>query len=285
MPRPGILFLLLLLSLQPSIGLAADATSLHVGVFPRRPAIDTQRLFGPLADFLSARLGIPVTLHAPADYPAFWSAVKQGRYDLVHYNQYHYIRAHREFGHRLLVKNEERGRSELRAALYVRTDSPIRRVTELRDGKILFGGDRSAMVSYILATDLLRQSGLAAGDYLESFAQNPPKAITAMYFHQGDAAAAGEAVADLPIVIKAIGGNGVRKLALSRPIPHLPWAVTGDLPQSLQIQLRDALLALNDDVKGRRILQRLSLTGLRPASDGEYDRVREVVAHVLGERF
>jgi len=285
MPRPGIALLLLLLSLQPGVGLALDPASLHVGVFPRRPAVDTQRLFGPLTDFLSTRLGIPVKLHAPADYAAFWSAVEQGRYDLVHYNQYHYIRAHREFGHQLLVKNEERGRSELRAALFVRDDSPIRRVAELDGGKILFGGNRSAMVSYILATDLLRQSGLEAGSYLESFAQNPPKAITAMYYRQGDAAAAGDIVADLPVVINAIGNGRVRQLALSTPIPQLPWAVTENVPGDLQIRLLDTLLALNDDTRGRRILQRLSLTGLRLASDGEYDRVREVVARVLGERF
>jgi len=283
MSRPGIALLLLLLSLEPGIGLARDPADLHVGVFPRRPAVDTQRLFGPLTDCLPTRLGIPVTLHAPSDYATFCSAVEQGRYDLVHDNPYRDVRAHREFGHQLLAKNEERGRSELRAARLVRTDSRIRRVAEPIRGKILFGVDRSAMVSYVLVTELLRPSGLQAGDYLESFAQNPAKAVTAMYYRQGGAAA-GEIVADLPVVIDATGNDSARKLALSKPIPQLPWTVTDNVPENLQIRPVDALLALNDDSRGRRILQRLSLTGLRLANDGKYDRVREVVVHVPGER-
>lgn len=259
--------------------------SLRVGVFPRRAAADTQAMFRPLAEFLSERLGRPVSLATPADYLAFWSALGRGEYDLVHYNQYHYVRAKREFGHRLIAKNEEFGRSDISAAILVRRDEPYRSLHDLRGRKILFGGGRSAMVSYVLAVDMLRGAGLQDSDYIAQFAQNPLKALIALNYMQGDAAAAGDGVTALPLVSEMVDTEGLRVLAHSSPIPHLPWAVSARVDERQAWMIRDALLSLNDSARGRELLGKMQLTGLRPAGDAEYDSVRRIIARVLGENY
>lgn len=284
MPHLGTLLLLLSL-LMPVASQALADGMLHLGVFPRRPAADTQRLFEPLAEYLGKRLNQAVALHTPADHPSFWHAVEQERYDLVHYNQYHYIRAHRQFGHELVAKNEEQGKTALRAGLFVRWDSPYASPQDLRDRKILFGGDRSAMVSYILATDLLREAGLGPDDYLERFAQNPFKAAIALHYRQADAAAAGEHITSLPVITNAIGADALRPIAFSIAVPHLPWSVSSRVSPARRAEIRDALLSLNDATDGRRILRRMALSSIRAAEDAEYDGVRQVVERVLGRNY
>ncbi len=237
-------------------------------------------MFQPLADYLSERLGVAVSLATPADYPAFWSAVEGGRYDLIHYNQYHYVRARQEFGHVLLARNEEFGQPRLRAAILVRDDSPYRILKDLKGHKILFGGGPDAMVSYILATDILRGAGLRAGDYVEQFAQNPVKALIALHYMQADAAGAGEQVRAL-----TSGSDRLRALGYSLSVPHLPWAAGGHVEQARRQALRDALLALNHGARGRQILASMQLSGLAAASDREYDIARQVIRRVLGEHY
>ncbi|WP_043106836.1 phosphate/phosphite/phosphonate ABC transporter substrate-binding protein [endosymbiont of unidentified scaly snail isolate Monju] len=138
---------------------AADTTPFRIGVFPRLNQDKTLRQFQPLAEWLGRHLGREVVLESAPDFAAFWERVKAERYALIHYNQYHYIRAHREFGHRVILKNEELGRSQIRATFLVPADSHIRNIAQLRGMKILFGGGKGAMVTHILARDLLRAGG------------------------------------------------------------------------------------------------------------------------------
>jgi phosphonate transport system substrate-binding protein len=264
---------------------ADEGAALHLGVFPRHPAQDTQQMFEPLRAHLSERLGRPVMLHTPVDYPSFWSAIEEGRFDLLHYNQYHYVRAHAEHGHRLVAANEEHGRPQIRALVYVRSDSAVQTLNDLRGRKILFGGGPSAMVSYILATDLLRSHGLEDGDYIEQFAQNPVKALLALHFMQADAASAGDPVIELPRVREQIGDGGLRVLAQSQAIPHLPWAVSESQTHALKTAVGDVLLDLNTSREGRGILHAMQLSGLSAVEDRQYDVVRRIVARVLDEHY
>ena len=276
---------LILLVGSTAASAAETADILRIGIFPRRPTTDTQQMFQPLADHLSTVLDLPVTLDAPPDYASFWSAVEQGRYDLVHFNKYHYVRAHHEFGYEVIGKNEEFGQPVLRANILARRDSRYRDLNDLRGRKILFGGGRSAFISYILATDMLRDAGLQDGDYIEQFAQNPIKAVIALYYMQSDAAAAGDGVSFLPLVKRSLDDRELRVLSQSIAVPHIPWAVSPDIEPARRNALREALQGLNHSAQGRKVLGNMQLTGIRPAQDAEYDVVRNIVARVLGEHY
>lgn len=266
-------------------GIAETDGELRLGVFPRHPAQDMQRMFEPLRRYLSETLGTAVSLHTPVDYASFWAAVEAGDYDLLHYNQYHYVRGHAAFGHRLVAANEEHGRQQIAARIYVRTDSEAQQLDDLRGRKILFGGGPDAMVSYVLGTDLLRKRGLNEGDYIARFAQNPVKALIGLHYMQADAAAAGAPVIDLPTIRQQLGDGSLRVLAQGDPIPHLPWATAATVDEDRRQAIETALLDLNSALGGRAILDAMQLTGLRRASDRQYDSVREVIQRVHGEDY
>lgn len=264
-------------------GNAAEA--LIMGVFPRVDAVETNRMFQPLAKYLTDVLGQPVVVETAKDFESFLNGVAQKRYDLVHFNQYHYIKSHKEQGYQVILKNVEQGRDTLGAAIVVRADSNLRSAADLKGKKVIFGGDRSAMQAYVIATYLLRKGGLKKGDYVEEFSKNPPNAVMATFFKQADAAGAGDQVLQIPSLAKQIDVQQMRYLVTGEPLPHLPWAVKGDMPRELRTRIQQAMAGLNKTEEGKALLKRTTYDGFSVATDAEYDKHRDVVKEVLGEDY
>jgi phosphonate transport system substrate-binding protein len=252
--------LLLTLAAPPCLSDTPDAAprELVLGVFPRRPAIETRQMFDPLAEYLAATLHRPVRLEVPPDFPAFWRAVSDNRFQLVHYNQFHYVRAHQEFGHRVILMNEENGRDRIRSTLWVRTDSGI---------------------------DLLRQAGLKDTDYLQQFAINPINALQAIYYRQGVAAGLNRRADRQTVLQHKVDFAELRPLLVSPAVAHHPWAVTPDVDASLTREIQQSLLALKQTSHGRKILASAGLTGFSPARDEDYDPHRQIIFRVTGEDY
>jgi phosphonate transport system substrate-binding protein len=272
--------LLLYLCCWHTLSLAADP--LMIGIFPRRDAAITTKLFSPLARYLERELGIPVSMELSSNFDNFHSNLKQRRYDLVHLNPYDYIDVHDDLDYDALVQNEEFGEPTIKGAIYVRRDSGINQVSDLIGKKILFGGGPRAMMSYVVPTYLLQQAGLAKEDYQEAFAINPPNAVLATYLQQSDAGGAGEVVRRLPVVTSKIDVNQLSLLAVSQPLSHLPWAVKREMPAEMKHRLKTLLIDLKQTQEGRNILEYARLSAFNPATDKDYDAHREIVESVYG---
>lgn len=255
---------------------------LRLGVFPRRTLARTLAMFTPLAEELGRALGREVRLEAPKDFDAFWKGVAQNRFDIVHYNQYHYIKARAQFGHRLVAKNEERGSRTVTGVVFVRADSGVESLAELKHKTIVFGHNRFAAQAYIAPTYLLRKGGLGANDYRERFAATACDAATAVYLGEAPAGAAPLAcISDN----SAVDRTQLTLLAQTGPIAHLPWAVSRDVSEALRQRIHTALMAMPRSVSGRAALAHARLTGLAPAVDAEYRLMRTIIAEVLHERY
>jgi phosphonate transport system substrate-binding protein len=276
----GSLFLFVSLLATP-----AGADPLIMGVFPRLSAVDTTRSFQPLARHLSEITGREVRLETAKDFETFWNSVSAQRYDLVHFNQYHYLKSHKMQGYQVIVKNREQGQSTLAASLVVRADSPIRSIADLKGKRVIFGGDRSAMQAYVGATYLLRSAGLKSGDYQEDFAKNPPNAAMAVFFKQADAAGAGDHVLEIAGLAKQVNTGELRYLATGEQMPHLPWAVKHTVSSKLRQQIQAAMLDLSQTAQGKAVLAAMGYDGFAAATDREYDKHRQIVREVLGEDY
>ncbi len=250
----------------------AAARPLDMGIFPRYSVSQTERMFRPIADYLSTQLGRPVRLYTTPDFPSFWTLVNQGRFDLVHYNQYHYLKAHKRFGHRAILRNEENGQDRIHSVIAVRADSAFHSIADLHGAKILFGGGRGAMMSYIVARHILQQAGLQPEDYLASFSKTPVGAVREMFYGQGDAVGIGHTMLEAGgMPWEELGLAPPRILLRSKPLPLHPWAVSAQVDRKLAGEIKKALLGLNHSREGRQLLRQARLTGLRPASDSDYD--------------
>ena len=286
-PRPRWLApLLLLAALVAAVPAPLYAEEgLTLGIFPRRSAKATVTLFQPMADYLADRLKRPVELVTTKDFDAFWRDVEARRYHLVHFNQYHYVKAHALHGYEVVGLNVEFGSPDLRTAIYARRDGEVQRLADLRGRRVIFGGGRDAFVAYLAATRLLRRAGLEPGSYTEVFAKSPPNAIQAVYFHQAEAGAAGDIGIRLPIVTRKIRVEELFTLAESEPYAHIPWAVRDDLPADLKQHVADLLTGLQGSEAGRAVLHAARLDRIDPATDEAFAPHREVIREVLGEEY
>lgn len=258
---------------------------LVLGIFPRRNAKETIKLFQPITDYLSQQLGRRVQLVTGKNFESFWQDVIDKRFDIVHYNQYDYIVSHKLYDYQVILKNEEFGSATIAGSIWVRNDSDIKSITDLKGKKVAFGGGPKAMVSYIIPTYLLMNGGLKKQDYQEIFAKNPPNSLLSTYYRQTDAAGAGDRVVKLNVVSKQIDADQMRLLIKSEDLPHIPWAVKNTLPEDLKTKIKQLMLLLNESPEGEKILSAAKLTGIRDANDHDYDEYRKILDAVYGEKY
>ena len=273
-----LLWLIATAAVAPVIQAADDP--LIMGVFPRRNAAETTKLFTPMADYLGEQLNRKVRLVTASNFESFWQGVTERRYDVVHYNQYHYIRSAQSY--QVIAHIEEFGKSTIAGVVYVRKDSGITALAQLRGRTVLFGGGEDAMISYITNRYLLLQAGLKKDDFKSLFAVNPPNSILALHIRQVDAAGAGDGVLDLPLVRKAISPDELTALAVSAPLLQLPVAVTRTMPANLRTSIQSILLNLQNSEAGKQVLKSAAMTGMGKAEDKDYDPHRKIVRAVMG---
>ena len=255
---------------------------LNMGVFPRRPVAKTHKFFKPLAEKLSKELGEPVKLITAKNFKAFWKDAQSGKYDIVHYNQYHYLLNHKAKGYKVIAVNEEFGNNMIAGTLSVRKDSGINSVADLKGKTILFGGGKKAMGSYIAPTFALKKAGLVAGkDYKVKFSKNPPSAVIGVYNKAADAAGAGNVILKVKGVTSKIDVSQMKILVESEPFIHLTWAVKGDMPDAKAKKIQAIMTSLKSS--DPKVLKAAKVTNFVKASDSDFAKVREIVKNVTGE--
>ena len=251
-----------------------------LGVFPRFNASETTTRYTALTDYLSERLQRKVKLVTSRDFETFWRGIETRTYDIVQYNQYHFIRSANHY--RVIAHNKEFGKSTLSGVLFVRKDSNITSLAQLRGRTIMFGGGEDAMFAYIAPMHLLLQAGLKKEDFKIRFAVNPLNAVIGAYHRQADAAASGDGVIEQPAVKNAINTDELTILATSEQLLHLPWAVKRSLPARLRESIQSALIELEGNEAGRKVLKAAVLTGIGKAEDSDYEPHRRIVRAVTG---
>ncbi len=258
---------------------AADSP-LVLGVFPRYKATETFTLFKPLVDHLSLQVGREISLVTSKDFDSFWTGVTEQRYDIVHYNQYHYINSARAYT--VIAHQQEFGKNAVAGALFVRKDAGITQISQLRGRTIIFGGGKDAMLSYIAPRFLLMQAGLKEGDFKSEFSVNPPNALLALYHKQADAAGGGDILIDLPVVRNAINTQELTVLATTEPLLFLPWAVKRSMPAKLRESVQSVMVGLERTDAGRKVLSAAKATGMGKAEDKDYNPHRKMINAVFG---
>ncbi|MFV1982266.1 MAG: phosphate/phosphite/phosphonate ABC transporter substrate-binding protein [Thiohalomonadales bacterium] len=257
------------------IPISSDQT-LILGVFPRRNSAKTIRMFNPIAQYISRKIGMKVVIETSNDFYTFWNNVKAKKYDIVHYNQLHYVLSNKKQGYTIILKNNEFGSSVIKPTITVRGDSKIKSIKDLKNKTIHFGGGRLAMASHVANRVAIREQGIDDNDYKWTYAKNPPEATRSVYNLIADAASIGDVILKFPELKRSINVNNFRKIYTGPDLPQLPWAVSDKITPDLAIKIQTAMMLLNDTEEGSSILTNASLTGLMIATDKEYDVVRDI---------
>lgn len=272
----SLVLLIAATALTPVI--AAD--DLVLGIFPRYNATETTSRYTPVAEYLTDRLGRKVVLVTSKDFQSFWRGIEQQRYDVVQYNQYHYIRSAKTY--QVIAHNKEFGKDTMAGALYVRKDSGITSLAQLRGRTVMFGGGEDAMIAYIAPLYMMLQAGLRKDDFKSLFAITPINSVLGVYHKQADAAGSADNALGQPVIGNVINTGELTVLAVSEQLLQLPWSVKRTTPARLRESIQSSLVDLENSEAGRNVLKTALLTGIGKADDKDYEPHRKMVRAVMG---
>lgn len=258
-----------------AFGFAGGAhAQLVLGVHPFKPSTRLFEAFTPLTNYLSEKLGQPVSLRIAKDYEEQVDAIGRGDIDIAYLGPSLYVKLRDEHGEQPLLARQQIGASPVfHGKIFVRIDSPIQTMKELTGKRFAFGEPHSTM-SHLVPRYMLWQAGVTAEQFASyKFVGDHVNVALGVLVGDFDAGAVKE---DVYFNYKS---RGLREIATSAPISDHVFVASRKLPEAQVRKLREILLRMNQDPKGLAALQAITkgVTALVPAQDSDYDSLRVVL--------
>jgi len=254
---------------------------LRFGLSPAR-GVERARAAGErLAEYLSARLGCAVRATVFGDYQSLVDAAATGEVDLAWMPPVAFLVAHDRAVSALAIV-ERHGHASYESAIFVRADSPLRGLADLR-GKSIAWVDQSSASGYVFAAaELVRVLGRLDGALGRQHYFGSHREVCEAVLNGWCEAGATYAVREGDRVVQAgwldaLGERaaGVRPIAFSVPIPGDAIACRPGLPQRIRADVEAALLATRDDVEGQSLLSDVfGADGFAPSDGSTHETLR-----------
>ncbi len=243
-----------------ALSLAAVRPAAYVAATPQEkltlafiPQENPEKLLDDISvirEYLSDEMGMEVDGYVTLDHAAAVEALRNDRADISFMGALPYVLAHHHIGAQVVLAEVYRGSAMYRARLFVRRDSGITKLEDLRGQSIAFA-DPISESGYLYPLDLFAKAGfLAPGDDPQSFfgsvyfAGGYQQAIQAVANGYVEAAGASQ-FAELLLTPEQL--REVTWIAESDLIPSHAVIARGDLAPGVVAAFKRAMLKLNED--------------------------------------
>lgn len=266
----------------------ADLTYAYLPQYSHRVSFERHHL---LVDYLQNATGLTVRQVYPDTFDEHMTMVGQGLIDISFSNPFVYVKINRRYGAEAFARIvEPPSRKGFRSQIICRSDdASVETVDDCR-GKRWLAVDPSSAGGYLFALGLFLDHGLTRDDFAEvAFAPGPggkqEKVVLGVHSGKFDIGSIREGT--LSLMADRIDLGGIRVLAQSRYYPGWVYAAKKGLPADVLDKVKRAMLALDiHNPAHRRILEQARFTDIIPASDADFDPVRELARRLeqAGER-
>jgi len=234
------------------------------------PAVMHQRL-KPLSQYLSDALGRTVLIKPAPDLSKAVDEIASGDVDIAYLTPLAYVKAQRAGNVRVVAKTVTKGRDTFKLMIVVRADSPIRSVRELAGKRFALGDPAALLQRAVVVNAGIRLEQLGSYRFLGHY-DNIARGILNGDFDAG--------------ILKDTTAyqwqqKGLRILHASPDLPPYNIAVSRKLDPATVAAIQSALLRLDaKKPEHAAVIKALDpgYDGFAPASDADYDVVRQLVA-------
>lgn len=256
-------------------GAAAGAPApMVLAVQPYLPPEEIVRRFTPLAEALAGTVGRPIVVRVGVNYAENIASIGTDSVDIAYMGPASYVRMTGRYGTKpLLARQVINGDPMLHGEIFVRQDSPIRTLQDLKGKRFAFG-DPESTGSHIVPAAMLRAAGvpesaLAQVAFLHAH-RNVALAVLAGDF---DAGAVHEDI------FREYAPRGLRSLAHEPPVPDHLFVASDRLSATELEKLRRALEELPGTSAGKAAMTAIDpgMTALVAARDADYDSLRALM--------
>jgi phosphonate transport system substrate-binding protein len=283
----GCLTVALLVLLVSGPASVAAQGSLHLVLTPSQKPTDLLAAGQEFGEALARLAGIPVRVTVAADYAAVIEALRNRTADLAFTHPVGYVLASREAKATIVARNLWHGKATFTARIYVRKDSGIKTVEELRGRTIAFV-DPASSSGYIYPMVMLVQRGLVKNRDPKTFfrevlfAGSHDAAMRALQNGHVDALASFDMAREQYLKDPA-ERERITWVAESPPIPESGICARAGLDPAVVARVRAALLQIKAPAHAALLKRVYDIDGFEPADDRDYDPVRAAV-DLLGAR-
>src|SRR6185369_7922036 len=279
------LWALALSAIAPSSALAADG--LHLVLTPSQKPTDLLATGDEFAKVLTKLSGIPVRVTVASDYAAVIEALRNRTADLAFVHPVGYVLASREAKATIVVRNLWHGKSSFTSRIYVRKESGLKTLEDLR-GKTMAFIDPASSSGYTYPMVLLIQRGLVKDRDPKTFfrevlfAGAHDAGMRALLNGHVDALASFDMAREQYLKDPA-ERERIIYIAETPEIPEAGIAARAELDPATFAKVRDALLQIRAPAYAELLRRLYEIDGFAPADDRDYDPVRAAV-ELLGVR-
>jgi phosphonate transport system substrate-binding protein len=236
---------------------------------------------------LAKKIGIPIKVYMPTDYLGVVEALRNKTADLAFVHPAGYVFANREAKAQIVAVDVWHGKTSYTARIYVRKDSGIKTLEDLR-GKTIAFADPGSTSGYVYPMVMLIKKGLVKNRDPKTFFKDAMFAGTheagllALLNGSVDAAASFDLAPQQYLKDKE-RVERLTHVAETEPIPEAGMAVREGLDPALVKRLYDALMTFNAPEYRPILKDFYGIDGFAPARDSDYNPVREAI-DLLGWR-
>jgi phosphonate transport system substrate-binding protein len=266
---------------------AFAADGLHLVLTPSQKPTDLLTTGEEFARVLTRLTGIPVRVTVASDYAAVIEALRNRSADLAFVHPVGYVLASREAKATIVAKNLWHGKSSFTARIYVRRDSGLKTLEELR-GKTMAFIDPASSSGYTYPMVLLIEKGLVKNRDPKTFfrdvvfAGSHDAGMRALLNGHVDALASFD-MAREQYLADPTERERIVYVAETPSIPEAGIAARAGLDPATFSKVREALLQIRAPAYAALLKRLYEIDGFAPAEDREYDPVRAAV-EMLGIR-
>jgi len=269
----------------PRAALAADG--LHLVLTPSQKPTDLLATGEEFGKVLARLTGMPVRVTVASDYAAVIEALRNRTADLAFVHPGGYVLASREAKAVIVAKNVWHGKSSFTSRIYVRKESGLKALEDLR-GKTMAFIDPASSSGYIYPMVLLIQRGFVKDRDPKTFFREVVFAgahdagMRALLNGHVDALASFDLAREQYIADPA-ERERITFVAETPEIPEAGIAARGGLDPATFAKVREALLQIRAPAYAALLKRLYEIDGFAPADDREYDPVRAAI-ELLGVR-
>jgi len=251
------------------------ARTLNIGLIPEQNLFRQMERYEPLAAYLSDKIGTPIKLTVLPRYGNIIDNFVSGGLDGAFFGSFTYALAHRKLGVQVLARPEDlRGVSTYHGLIFVRKDSGIRSIREMKEKRFAFV-DKATTAGYLLPAAYFKKYGVDYRSHLKEgyFTGTHEDAINDVLNRKADIGAAKNTVFERLSLTEPRIGKELQVLEQSPRVPENALAVNKDLDEALKTKILDALLNMHRDPAGIKVLEVFGARRFIKTTDEDYGPV------------
>lgn len=243
----------------------ASAETFSVGIVPQFEPRKLTEIWLPILSELEESTGHRFDLVGSPTISDFEQSFIQGEFDFAYMNPYHFLVASETQGYTPIVRD---GGRELFGVLVVAADSDIQTVKDLEGRKIAYPSPNALGASLLMRADLDRTFGLT---YEPHYVSTHSSAYLNVVLGQMDAAGG---------VMATLNSNpdreSLRIIYETTRLPPHPIVAHDRISPDVIDEIEAAFLGMGATDAGRAMLARVPIRQVVPASEEDYEILKEL---------